>query len=252
MEGRNSLISRIQKSPGIPVRVAQQIIHLIRDGSLKPGDKLPSEHEMTRLFGISRISLREAMKLLEAWGYIDSSHRKGKFIRSALPRVPSPIEDLLTIDQEKIWELLYVRRLLDSEAAALACMRATKKDLERLQRIYDRAFAIGENLVLHRAREGEKLYADFFSTIAESTHNTIFVYLRKSINTILVEAFPYSRKKLSTVDDSSQKIVKQLHAIIRSIQSRNQAASRAATCEHIDYLKETLLKAIEESRGIPA
>lgn len=63
-------MSKIEKSPDIPSRVTNHIIDLITKGALKPGDKLPSEHEMTKIFGISRISLREGLKLLEARGYI--------------------------------------------------------------------------------------------------------------------------------------------------------------------------------------
>ena len=73
-------LSRIEKSPDIPTLVMNQIIDLISQGKLKIGDKLPSEQEMTELFGISRISLREAMKLLEAKGYIESRDRKGKYV----------------------------------------------------------------------------------------------------------------------------------------------------------------------------
>ena len=82
MEAKGKFISPIRKSPAIPTLVADQIIDLISRGKLKPGDRLPSEHEMTERFRISRISLREAMKLLEAKGYVESRHRKGKFVRS--------------------------------------------------------------------------------------------------------------------------------------------------------------------------
>jgi len=125
MEKKEIGISRIEKSPDIPSLVARQIVDLISEGRLKPGDKLPSEHEMTNLFGISRISLREAMKLLEAKGYIESRDRRGKFVRSVVDTMRSPIEELISIDRAKIWELLYVRRIIEAEAAYLAAKNAT-------------------------------------------------------------------------------------------------------------------------------
>jgi GntR family transcriptional repressor for pyruvate dehydrogenase complex len=84
METKPFGISRIEKSPDIPNLVSKQIIDLISEGKLKPGDKLPSEHEMTQMFGISRISLREAMKLLEARGYMNR-WIEGENLSSLLP-----------------------------------------------------------------------------------------------------------------------------------------------------------------------
>ncbi|MEA2101395.1 MAG: GntR family transcriptional regulator, partial [Thermodesulfobacteriota bacterium] len=182
MDTNNKIMSRIEKSPGIPALVASQIIDLIADGRLKPGEKLPSEQEMTQLFGISRISLREAMKLLEAREYIETRGRKGKFIQSMVNTVKTPIEEIISMNYKKIWELLEVRRILDSQAAAIACKNATQKDLERLKNVKDQALDLGPDQILHDIKNGGIIYTSFFDIVAESTGNTIFVHLRKSVN----------------------------------------------------------------------
>lgn len=240
-------ISPIKKAPAIPTLVAEQILELIRKGRLKPGDRLPSEHEMTMRFRISRISLREAMKLLEARGYIESRRRRGKFIRIPQDAPKSTIEDLLAADQQKIWELLCVRRILDSEAVRLACAHATARDVQRLRKILDRALAIGPERVLDDIEEGGRLYTEFFDTILASTRNATFAHIRRSINTILVGAFPYSRKKLSTIQGSSRVIVSQLHEIVEGIASKDASRACRAVEEHIDYLKRSLKKAMQAS-----
>ena len=247
METKGNLISPIRKSPAIPTLVAEQIIDLIRRGKIKPGDRLPSEQEMTERFRISRISLREAMKLLEAKGYVVSRHRKGKYANSPSQSSRSTIEDILQVDHAKIWELLCVRRILDSEAARLACRHATRKDLDGLRRVYDRAVTIGEDRVLHDVQEGGKLYTEFFNALLASTKNTLFMHIRKSVNSILIGALPYSRKKLSSIEGSSRTIVNQLHAIYGAIEARNADMASAAIVEHIDYLKKSLKKALAVS-----
>jgi GntR family transcriptional repressor for pyruvate dehydrogenase complex len=247
MEVRSGYISPIKKSPAIPTLVANQIIDLISRGKLKPGDRLPSEHEMTQRFHISRISLREAMKLLEAKGYIESRHRLGKYVLSGADAIKSSIEDLLSLDQKKIWELLCVRRILDSEAASLACERAMAKDLNAMKKIYDRTLQLGEANVLHDVKEGGKLYTEFFNALMECTKNSIFMHIRKSMNTILIGALPYSRRKLSTIEGSSQAIVKQLHSLIVAIEKKDKQAARSAVEEHIDYLKTSLKRAMNAS-----
>jgi len=238
-------LSRIEKSPDIPTLVMNQIIELISQGKLKIGDKLPSEQEMTELFGISRISLREAMKLLEAKGYIESRDRKGKYVKSLTDNVKSSIEDLISVDHEKIWELIAVRRIIDSEAAFLAAKNVAKEQKARFKKIIDTLEKIGaENILL--SKEGGRLYSDFFDILADATKNTIFVHLRKSITTILTGVFPYSRKKLSKVPESSKDIVKQLLTIYDAIEKRDADTAKSATIEHIDYIEKSLRKALKE------
>ena len=238
-------LSRIEKSPDIPTLVMNQIIDLISQGKLKIGDKLPSEQEMTELFGISRISLREAMKLLEAKGYIESRDRKGKYVRSLTDNVKSSIEDLIAIDHDKIWELLAVRRLIDSEAAYLAAKNVSQEQKRRFKKIVDSTGNIGADTIL-TSKEGGKLYSDFFDILADSTKNTIFVHLRDTIAHVLTGAFPYSRKKLSRVDKSSNAIVTQLFKIYNAIENRDAEAAKAAMIEHIDYIEQSLKTALKE------
>ena len=240
-------LSRIEKSPDIPTLVMNQIIDLISQGKLKIGDKLPSEQEMTELFGISRISLREAMKLLEAKGYIEAKDRKGKFVKSLTDQVKSSIEDLISVDHEKIWELLAVRRLIDSEAAYLAAKNVSKEQKNRFKKIIAVLDKIGVENIL-TSKEGGILYSDFFDIMTDSTKNTIFLHLRKSVTTILTGAFPYSRKQLSTVPGSSKDITKQLMKIYDAIENRDSDAAKAATIEHIDYIEKSLRRALKEEK----
>ena len=238
-------LSRIEKSPDIPTLVMNQIIELISQGKLRIGDKLPSEQEMTELFGISRISLREAMKLLEAKGYIESRDRKGKFVKSLTDNVKSSIEDLISINHEKIWELLAVRRLIDSEAALLAANNVGKDQKNRFKKIITVLEQIGDETVLS-SKEGGRLYSDFFDILADSTRNTIFVHLRETIAHVLTGAFPYSRKKLSRLDNASNQIVAQLAKIIEAVDRRDADAAKALTIEHIDFIEKSLRRALKE------
>jgi len=145
---------KIEKTPGIPSRVTNQIIDLITKGMLKPGDKLPSEHEMTNLFGISRISLREGMKLLEARGYIESQDRQGKFVKSMFDDVRTPLKEYLSISQERMWELLYVWRIIDAEAAYLAAKNASLEQIKQIKELFKEARKIDPNNIINIKRGG--------------------------------------------------------------------------------------------------
>ncbi len=235
-------INRIEKAPDIPSMVVNQIVELISTGVLKPGDKLPSELEMTRRFGISRISLREAMKLLEAKGYIESHGRKGKYVKSVVDNaLRSPIEGMISIDHKKIWELLELRRIIDSEAAALAAERANKEQIAKLYGFREALDTMGVENMIHE-RMGGKLYAQFYNNLYEATNNTIFTHLLTSISTILREVLPYSREKLSKVKGTSKSIYEQHITILEAINNRNPDEARQAVIYHIDYLYKTMSK----------
>lgn len=238
-------INRIEKAPDIPSMVVNQIVELISTGVLKPGDKLPSELEMTRRFGISRISLREAMKLLEAKGYIESQGRKGKYVKSVVDNaLRSPIEGMISVDHKKIWELLELRRILDSEAAALAAERATKDQIAKLYKFREELEKMGVENMIHE-REGGKLYAQFYNNLYEATNNTIFAHLLSSISTILRELLPYSREKLSKVKGTSKAIYEQHITILEAINNRKPEEARQSVIDHIDYLYKTMNKILK-------
>ena len=245
MEEKRIIISPIVKAPNIPTQVAEQIIDLINKGSLKTGERLPSEHKMTRMMGISRISLREAMKLLEAKGYLEPRHKRGKYVRIPEEGGKTSIEDLLSVDHGMIWELLCVRRILDAKAAALACGCATREEKKALRSFCVKAAQGNLARQVPIAPEGGRLYAQFFSTLIESTHNTIFIHLRKSIDTLLLGAFPFSRKKLSTIRGSAGRIIEQLGALTDAVERNDPQAAETALIAHIEYLEKSLKKAID-------
>ncbi len=234
----------IAKSPTIPMKVAEQIIGLIRSGVMQQGERLPSEEAMTKLLGISRITLREAKKLLEARGYIQSQGKGRRFVNIPGERERTSIEDLISIDSGKIWELLHVRRILDSEAAFLASTTATRKEKGKLRTLCRVAIEQGLGERQPIAEEGGRLYAEFFETLVSATHNTIFSELRKSVDSLLEGALPYGRKKLSTMQGSSKQILEQLCTIVDAIEGNRPAAAKEAMISHIDYLEKTLRKAL--------
>lgn len=238
-------ISKIEKTPGIPSRVTNQIIDLITKGMLKPGDKLPSEHEMTNLFGISRISLREGMKLLEARGYIESQDRQGKFVKSMFDDVRTPLKEYLSISQERMWELLYVWRIIDAEAAYLAAKNASLEQIKQIKELFKEARKIDPNNIINIKRGGI-IYTRFFDILSDATGNTVFIHLSKTITNILREDFPYVRKKLSTIPGVSLDILTQLSKISNAVEKRMAEAAKTATIEHINYIEKSLKIALEK------
>ena len=114
--------------------IKKQLILLIEDGKLMPGDRLPSERHLAEELHVSRTAIREALRAMESMGYIESKVGGGTFVKSiSLNNVLNPFSSVLSQNKKLISELLEVRQFLEAETALLAARRATTSDLEDMQ-----------------------------------------------------------------------------------------------------------------------
>src|SRR3954462_15940930 len=114
--------------------IAERLTTAIRDGTLKPGDRLPTEAELAREFQVGRTSVREGLQKLRAHGLIETRKGLGAFI--AEPR-SDPMADFAAwtaSDPAAIEQLVEARVGLETLAAALAALRATDAEIEALAR----------------------------------------------------------------------------------------------------------------------
>lgn len=120
--------------------VVEQIEVYLLENRLQPGDRLPAERDLAALFGVSRTSVREALKVMEMNGAIEIRRGGGSFIAASehakLSRVLSSHFD--DAETHFIHEMLELRRAFEVEAASLAAQRATPENLEAIQEALDR------------------------------------------------------------------------------------------------------------------
>ena len=107
---------------------------LIAEGTLAPGDRLPPERELAELTGVSRSSLRQALKVLENMGIISQRVGSGTTLNPAAASILSePLEFLILLEGISFQELMEARLIVEPELAARAASRATRDDLLALQ-----------------------------------------------------------------------------------------------------------------------
>lgn len=112
--------------------IVKEVKKYINDNKLKPGDKLPPQSEFAKMYGLSRTSLREGTRTLQALGIIEIINGKGMYVKSN-----TFVPDENTLDKEGkikrlIW-LLEVRRVLEKLAVELAVENATEEDLKDME-----------------------------------------------------------------------------------------------------------------------
>ena len=222
--------------------IVDQFIDLIERGILKPGDKLPPEREMARELGISRLPLREALKALQTMGFIDIQNRRKILVQ---PITKSALQDPLTVVLEgniqKVFELLEIRKALESWAATRATEMADEKDIEELGRIIARMKSDFKEGVL-----GDKADADFHLAISRATHNTILTHLMVTWYRLLWDCQKGSRERLFSKEKNRKLLLNQHIEIFEAIKNREKENAGEAAQRHILFVEEELKKYLQE------
>ena len=118
---------------GITELVVQRIKELLQQGELKAGSRLPPERELAEMLGISRPSLRTALKALSVMGIIRAKPGAGTFIAESLPEIlTQPMAFMTLIHNTETAELFEARRIIEAGLVELAAERATSEHLKAL------------------------------------------------------------------------------------------------------------------------
>ncbi len=196
--------------------VAQQVRALLSAGSLKPGDRLLPERELSQQLNVSRSALREALRTLEISGVIElrKGRKGGAFVTSGNPDVVSGnFRDLLTLGSITFEELAEARLWVGDRVVRIACQRATESDLQALEDNVRTAEAL---LAAGRFAEKTAASIEFHNILARATRNTILVM---NIRTITEAMHGFSRR----VDEPNDIGLERRHRIIDALRARNEA-----------------------------
>lgn len=120
---------------GVTDKAISKIKAMLHSGELAPGDRLPPEQELAERFGISRSSLREAIKVLETMRVLDVKRGDGTYVTSLHPSLL--LESIAFVldfgAHERVLQILEARRLLEPQVAALAAQQITPADVTKLE-----------------------------------------------------------------------------------------------------------------------
>ncbi|RFU68128.1 FadR family transcriptional regulator [Peribacillus saganii] len=113
-------------------QVFEQLKDMIKQNVFPPHSKLPSENELAKMFKVSRVPVREALRVLEAGGLIESRQGGGSIVKEI--RLVNKLDSMSfeLVDIVQVHQLLEMRSIIEKEAAALAAIRRTEEDLESI------------------------------------------------------------------------------------------------------------------------
>lgn len=160
--------------------IVEQVKLLLREGRLKPGDRLPSERELCERFGVSRVTVREALRVLEASGLIDIrvGARGGAFVTSPTSQqVGEGLANLLNLSPLTAAQVTEARQVFELGIVPLVVERATDEDIDEL-----REMVAEQQAAVEHGEYKMSMSADFHVRVAACTHNPAIEMLVQSFH----------------------------------------------------------------------
>jgi len=236
-----------QKTPplnkdGVTNQLVARVKTLISEGVLRPGAKLPPERELAPAFGVSRSSLRHALKALEIMGVLTQRVGDGTYLAGDAGAIlQEPFELLMLIDGITLDDLLETRLIVEPELAARAAERATLDDLRKMsqtlgtyKRGVDERVCVEADLAFHRA-------------IFEAARNPICARMFSLIHRAMAGSI-----ELTTQMVDWDHTLSFHRPIYEAIEKRRPVDARVAMIAHLSDAKSLLGKVEEKAKRIDA
>jgi GntR family transcriptional regulator, transcriptional repressor for pyruvate dehydrogenase complex len=209
-------------------KVATALLERISDRTLTAGDRLPSELELARQFGVNRSTVREAMRELESAGIL-RRHRGSKLMMVSRPEreaIADGLSRALALHDVSIRDVWEGLTILEPPIAESAARNRRAPDLAVIEATVGRAMQRGAEAAASQA-------ADFFRHVGEATHNRVLMLAHESLLQLLA---PSLRTIIDEVTAARARIATAQHKILDAIRSGDAAAARSWSEKHIrDY-----------------
>jgi GntR family transcriptional repressor for pyruvate dehydrogenase complex len=218
----------------IPDIVYKQLVSLIANGRLKPGEKLPSERGMAAHMGVSRQSIREAINKARTMGFIEVRQGGSTVVVSSVKEhLKTPLVIILEEQAEKILEFLDIRKLFESWCAEKAAAAAKHADLRAILILLQKM-----EMLQPGEAAWEKADLSFHSAIAAASHNVIAIHIMEALRASFNSYF--KAKKFALEPERKILLHQQHQAIFMAIKQKSPQAAKTRMMEHLEYVEEVI------------
>ena len=223
-------------------QVVQELTHMIEKEKLTPGDRFHSENDLTRILGVSRSSIREAIRLLEVSGIVKVHQGKGIFIADQAQTSQEAFSNWLQENEASLTEVFEMRVIIDSKAAAYAARNADRADIEKLEEICRLFSSKAEN---ENPAEMIRIDEDFHLQLARSTKNRTLYMIMKTMTQSLADGWVSSLN----VPGRIKKSVNEHRAIVDAIRKRDATLAERTMTEHLDNALKDIRLSMDKKHG---
>lgn len=224
-------------TPVVKVRTHQEVLHKLQeaifDGTLKPGDRLPGERQLSETLGVSRASVREALRILEALDVLSartgSGRQSGSIIEAAPDdALPNLLALYVALNHFSMRDVIEVRQVIERWAASRTAEHATEGDLAEAERLLDAMD--NEGLTREEFRE---LDTQFHIAIVGGAGNPLLSYLMRSLRTALERRMLEAFEAESDWPTLAKQLRQEHREVYRALADRDPEKADRCVTEHL-------------------
>ena len=205
----------------LPEQIADKLREMIIEEEMKTGSKLPAEAELMVRFGVSRSTVREAVKILQTENIVDIRQGQGTFICSMPGLGDDPLGLRFTDQEELVSKLLETRLLIEPSVAALAAQRRKESHLLEMKALLDKM----DNAYLH-GEDYTPFDFEFHSVVARCTGNDVLERLLPTIHESIRAGYQHTRRVEGSYQRASQCHLEMYRGIMEGDSERARMAAQ--------------------------
>lgn len=237
IKGWDIVVPTFKNTKGISEKVADYLKEQILNGVYIEGDRIPGERDMALKFDVSRNTIREAYKILEAYGYLNAKHGRGFYIASEADQIRKMTESFF-ISSNQISDLFAVRRLLEERIVEWATINGTEKQIEKLESIVkDSEEVIGNKVDSEKLSEYD---LKFHLCLAEMSGNSVANRLMHH----LIDLLAQTQKQTVQIPKRIERSVREHLEIVKGIKSKDVKLASKAMKNHLDSVEQEIKQLI--------
>jgi DNA-binding FadR family transcriptional regulator len=236
----------LQLNPLQPLSLKEQakreLKRLIDDGALGPGDKLPSERELSEQLRVSRGTVREAVQFLRALGLVEIRHGAGTFVTdaSADPEaLGAAWRSWTALHADDVHELIEVRKGLEALSAELACARQAPDGMDEMARALEELEAAAEASDVTALVQAD---IQFHHGLAQASGNHALLELVSLIGDRLVR----ERAAVLDMEDRSERSLEECREIYAAVRAKDPSRARESLIRHLDSVESAVAALLSE------
>lgn len=226
-------------------QVAEQLKEMIISKQYLPNEQLPVESELAKLFGVSRITIRDAIRQLDIMGILDVRQGAGTFVREITPTAYiKTLLPMLSMDNNSLKDIFETRQIIECKSAELAAINATAEDLVKIRR------PLGQMAAAVRAgklKQYNELDVCFHYEVVKCTRNHILITIQDLLSDLVEGSVSMGITPINAVEQSllfHQKIYE-------AIQKHDSVSAAGLMSAHIEggiiYAKNTFQQVLERT-----
>src|SRR5579864_1851716 len=202
---------------------------------LKPGDMLPPERELAQAFGVSRSSIRDAIRRLEAVGLVRPRQGAGTVICEPADSAANPLTSILHQKHRMISELLDVRKIIERALSARAAVHVSPEQIAELDAIVRQ-----QREKVQEGESGIEEDSHFHYAIALASGNSVVL----KVVDVLMDLLRETRERSLQVEGRQAKSLAGHQRILTALKRRNPEAAEAAMRRHLEEIEEIVLSKV--------